>query len=292
MAERVQYVSNAEKVFVFDQVYPLSAAAEQAKQKKLNAFGLVAKFNPFKRPKDDTVLLSKEELRYDPFWHVVTSRSVDYSRELTYPVDIGNAYANKVVIDGKEYSIAEQGNKRTLSVQGIEYSHRKIDYQDHLDGLGREAKKGALANYISKYKVQEHTVLELPEAIVPQLRLPMLMQKIGQTLATEVINAHEFQEDIITIEKIHLYYRPVFAFEFAWTTEDKVGVIEVDGLTGEVIENGQWFKDKLQATTTREMLFEMGSELAGALVPGGGTAVKAIEKMLAADARPRPQSGS
>lgn len=80
---------------------------------------------------------------------------------------------------------------------------------------------------------------------------------------------------------MHLYYRPVVAFEFAWTTEDKVGVIEVDGLTGEVIENGQWFKEKLQAITKREMLFEMGSELAGALVPGGGTAVKVIERITA-----------
>jgi hypothetical protein len=281
MTELMQYVDNAEKVFVFDQVYPLSAATEQANQKKLNAFGLLAKLNPFKRPRDETVLLSKHVLRYEPFWHVVTTRAVDYSRELTYPVEIGNTYANKIVINGKEYSIAEQGNKRTISLQGIEYSHRKIKYEDYLDGLSRELKKGALANYINKYKVQEHTVLELPEAIVPQLRLPMLLQQIRQTLAAEVINAHEFQEDLVTVEKMHLYYRPVFAFEFAWTTEDKVGVIEVDGLTGEVIENGQWFKEKLQAITTREMLFEMGSELASAFVPGGGTAVKAIEKLIA-----------
>lgn len=281
MTERMQYADNAEKVFVFDQVYPLSAATEQANQKKLNAFGLLAKLNPFKRPRDETVLLSKHVLRYEPFWHVVTTRAVDYSRELTYPVEIGNVYANKIVINGKEYSIAEQGNKRTISLQAVEYSHRKINYEDHLDGLSRELKKGALANYINKYKVQEHTVLELPEAIVPQLRLPMLLQQIRQTLAAEVINAHEFQEDLVTVEKVHLYYRPVFAFEFAWTTEDKVGVIEVDGLTGEVIENGQWFKEKLQAITTREMLFEMGSELASAFVPGGGTAVKAIEKLIA-----------
>ncbi|MFK3739857.1 hypothetical protein [Massilia sp. TN1-12] len=281
MAERLQYVDGAEKIFVFDQVYPLTAANEQANQKKLNAFGFMAKLNPFKRPKDETVLLSKHVLRYEPFWHVVTTRAVDYSRELIYPVEIGNAYANKVIINGKEYSIAEQGNKRTINLQAIEFSHRKIKYEDHLDGLSRELKKGALANYINKYKVQEQSVLELPEAIVPQLRLPMLMQKIRQTLAAEVINAHEFQDDLITVEKVHLYYRPVFAFEFAWTTEDKVGVIEVDGLTGEVIENGQWFREKLQAITTREMLFEMGSELASAFVPGGGAAVKVIEKITA-----------
>jgi len=58
-------------------------------------------------------------------------------------------------------------------------------------------------------------------------------------------------------------------------------VIEVDGLTGEVIENGQWFKDKIGTIATREMLFEAGAEIAGALVPGGGFAVKVIGKMTA-----------
>jgi hypothetical protein len=75
---------------------------------------------PFKRPKDDTVLLPKHVLRYEPFWHVVTTRSVDYSRELVYPVEIGNAYANKILINGQEYSIAEQGSKRTISLQAVE----------------------------------------------------------------------------------------------------------------------------------------------------------------------------
>lgn len=284
MPDILRYVENAEKIFVFDQVYPLSAATEQANHKKLNAFGLFAKLNPFKRPKDETVLLTKHELRYEPFWYCVTTREVDYSREINYPVDIGNAYANRVVINQTDYSISEQGGKRTINLPAIEFSHRRIDYADYVDGLSRELKRATLANYVAKYKVQEHAQLHLPEAIVPQVRLPMLLQKIRQTLAAEVINAHEFQQDLITVERIYLYYRPVFAFEFAWTTEDKVGVIEVDGLTGEVIENGQWFKDKLGALTTREMLFEVGSEVAGAFIPGGGLAVKVIEKITAESA--------
>jgi hypothetical protein len=287
MAERVQYASNAEKVFVFEQVYPLSAATEQANQKKLNAFGTLAKLNPFKpRPRDETVLLSKYVLRYEPFWHVATRRSVDYSRELTYVVEVGNTHAKTVLINGVEHAVTEQAKKRVVNLQALEYSHRDIVYEDYLDGLLRDAKPGALARYINKYPAQERAVLELPEAIVPQLRLPMLLQKIGQTLSAEEINAHEFQDDVITLDTLHLYYRPVFAFEFSWTTEDKAGVIEVNGLTGEVIESGQWFKDTLQAITTREMLFEMGSELAGALVPGGGVAVKVIEKLTAGEVRP------
>ncbi|MEY4578924.1 MAG: hypothetical protein RL701_3627 [Pseudomonadota bacterium] len=56
-------------------------------------------------------------------------------------------------------------------------------------------------------------------------------------------------------------------------------MIEVDGLTGEVIENGQWFKDKIDKVLTREMLVELGAEAAGALLPGAGFAVKVLDRL-------------
>ncbi len=108
---------NANKIFVFDDVYPLSAATEQASKKKLSAFGFASKLNPFKRPKDETVLLTKHVQRYEPFWHFTTSRAVDFSREMNYPIDIGNAYATKVIINGNEFAIAEKSGKRKAKHQ-------------------------------------------------------------------------------------------------------------------------------------------------------------------------------
>ena len=66
------------------------------------------------------------------------------------------------------------------------------------------------------------------------------------------------------------------AVDDAISSADKVGVIEVNGLTGEVNEDGRWFKEKLDKILTRDMLIEASSELAGAFVPGGGLAVKLI----------------
>ena len=58
-------------------------------------------------------------------------------------------------------------------------------------------------------------------------------------------------------------------------------MIEVDGLTGEVVENGRWFKDKVSQALTRDMLVDIGAEMAGTLVPGGGAAVKLLSKLVA-----------
>jgi hypothetical protein len=71
----------------------------------------------------------------------------------------------------------------------------------------------------------------------------------------------------------------VFAFEFRWASADKVGVIEVDGLTGEIVEDGRWFKDKVDKILTREMLVDLGADMAGTIIPGGGVAVKLIAKI-------------
>lgn len=278
MLEHIAFSESAAKVFVFDQVYPLSAAAEQAKQKKLNAFGL-HRFNPFNHPKENTVLQTKHELRYEPFWYVAACREVDFLREINYQLEIGNPYAHRVLLNGSEYAVTASGKKRSISIEATEYCHRKIDYVDHLDGLNREIRKSRLENYVANYKCEEQAELRLPEAVALQLRAPTLRQEVDRILSGEVINAHEVQRDVSTLEKTYLYWRPVFAFEFVWTTEDKVGVIEVDGLTGEVSENGQWFKDKIETIATREMLFEVGAELAGAIVPGGGIAVRVVEKL-------------
>lgn len=281
MQGKMTLPENSYKIFVFDDVYPLGAATEQANKKRLNAFGLAAKLNPFKRPKEETVLLTKHVKRYEPFWHIFTNRAVDFSREINYPVDIGNIYATNVVVNGSDFPITDKGGKRTINIAAVEHCHRKIDYKDNLDALDRDIKKSVFENALRKYKYQEHESIQLEHAIPLKVSVATLLQKINQTLSSEAINAHEIHQDFITIEKAYLYYRPVFAFEFAWTTEDKIGVIEVDGLTGEVIENGQWLKEAMNTLLTREMLFQASAEIAGVIVPGGGFAVKVVEKITA-----------
>ena len=73
----------------------------------------------------------------------------------------------------------------------------------------RGVRKSSLENDVWKYTLQEQGAPALPKTIALQIRTPLLVQKIKPALNVEVINAHEFQDDRITIKKAHLYYRPV-----------------------------------------------------------------------------------
>ena len=275
----VSQTSDASKIFIFDEVYPLRAAQEQAEKKKLSAFGMMAKFNPLNRPKEDTVLLSRQELRLEPFWHVVAKRAVDYSCQLTYQVPVHNPYAQSLQLDDKVFEVSRQKDKARIEFVAIEHCHRKIQFDRLMDGMQREIKPTAFELYISKYKYSEVDQIDRPELLKPLVSMAAAKQIATASLNSEAVNAYEIVGDNIEFERTYLYVRPVFAFEFRWTSADKVGVIEVDGLTGEVVENGRWFKDKVDRILTRDMLVDIGADVAGTFVPGGSVAVKLFAKM-------------
>lgn len=275
--------ASASKILVFDEVYPFRAAQEQAERKKLGAFGLLAKLNPLNRPKDATVQLARQELRLEPFWHIEAKRSVDYTCQLTYQVPVNNPYAQTLTIENRVFDVARQKDKARIEFVALEQCHRKIEFNRFLDGMQRDTKSAVLESYIRKYKYSEVESLERPGVLKPLLSLAGAMQLASASLTGEAVNAFEIQSDSIAFDRAYMYLRPVFAFEFKWTTADKVGVIEVDGLTGEVVENGDWFKDKINKMITRETLVDLGAEVAGSLIPGGGIAVKLIGKFSEPD---------
>jgi len=282
--QTIQHPDSATKIFVFEEVYPLRAAQEQAEKKKLSAFGMFAKFNPLNRPKEETVQLSRQELRWEPFWHIVAKRSVDYNCQLTYQVPVHNPYAQSLQIEDKVFEVARQKDKARIEFVALEHCHRKIQFDQLIDGMQRDIKSSVFEQYIGKYKYAEAEQVERRELLKPLVPMAAAKQMAIAHLTGQAVNAFEIQGDQIEFESTHMYMRPVFAFEFRWSSADKVGVIEVDGLTGEVAENGHWFKDKMNKILTRESLVDLGAEVAGCFVPGGGVAVKLIGKMTESNA--------
>ena len=270
----------AARILVFEEVYPLRAAHEQAEKNKLNAFGTLARLNPFNRPRADTVTLAKWELRYEPFWHVAARREVDYVHEATYALPVGNTHAQRVRIAGQDFPVLGAERKAHAELPVQEACHRRIDAVLFHDGMKREIKPALLQRYVDKYKTVEHAALDNAGAVEPLLSSHAAMQLALSRLSAEAIDANRIDADAVTLDKLHLYYRPVFAFEYAWAPSGRTGVVEVDGLTGDVVEAGQWFRDKIDGILTRDVLVDLGADVVSMAVSGGSIAVKLMNKLV------------
>ena len=285
----LKILEDAKKVYIFEPVYDISAATEQANKKKLDAFGMMAKFNILNKPKDEAVHAARSELRYEPFWFIDSNRIVDYKLLLERKLEVDDEYANSILIDGKTYEIFEDSKKsfvsndKRYSTLNVQYNcNREIKYKTYIDGLGRNIKSENYEKLFknSNYKFKEvEDLTNIDNIINPTFSFSSAIEEMKNSLLREKIISHEILTDDAIVDKIYLYFRPVYAFEFIWSNENKVGIIEIDGLNGEISEKGVWLKERVSKVMTRDMFFDIGGEIANGMVPSGGVVVKMIDKM-------------
>ena len=285
----LKILEDAKKVYIFEPVYDISAATEQANKKKLDAFGMMAKFNILNKPKDEAVHAARSELRYEPFWFIDSNRKVDYKLLLERKLEVDDEYANSILIDGKTYEIFEDSkksfvsNEKRYSTLNVQYNcNREIKYKTYIDGLGRNIKSENYEKLFknSNYKFKEvEDLTNIDNIINPTFSFSSAIEEMKNSLLREKIISHEILTDDAIVDKIYLYFRPVYAFEFIWSNENKVGIIEIDGLNGEISEKGVWLKDRVSKVMTRDMFFDIGGEIANGMVPGSGVVVKMIDRM-------------
>ena len=285
----LKILEDAKKVYIFEPVYDISAATEQANKKKLDAFGMMAKFNILNKPKDEAVHAARSELRYEPFWFIDSNRIVDYKLLLERKLEVDDEYANSILIDGKTYEIFEDSKKsfvsndKRYSTLNVQYNcNREIKYKTYIDGLWRNIKSENYEKLFknSNYKFKEaEDLTNIDNIINPTFSFSSAIEEMKNSLLREKIISHEILTDDAIVDKIYLYFRPVYAFEFIWSNENKVGIIEIDGLNGEISEKGVWLKDRVSKVMTRDMFFDIGGEIANGMVPGSGVVVKMIDRM-------------
>jgi hypothetical protein len=102
------------------------------------------------------------------------------------------------------------------------------------------------------------------------------------------LQAELILEDQLEIERVDLYYRPVYAFQYRWLSKDKEAVVEFDAVTGHVAAEGRTFQQFVGKILDPAFLFDVGVDTVDLLVPGGGLAIKIVRKGLNV-ARSRPK---
>jgi hypothetical protein len=86
--------------------------------------------------------------------------------------------------------------------------------------------------------------------------------------------ADRIDEERIDVEDVVLYYRPVYAVEYAWPAKQKRQVLEFDGVTGEAKAEPGKIVQRVAQVLENDTLFDIGADTVGTIVPGANIAVK------------------
>jgi len=270
-----------ERIFALEVRVGEDEARQRAMDKRTNSFG-GGIGGLLQRPKAEDVTLAASQLRLEPIWHVVCRARYVYERSRDYAVAASTPEVREVTILGTIYPVAETGSAaRTFTVPALEHCREDLVHESHTDGVTGEAIAGADALLAgAKREVTDPaTLLQDGTAVVaPEQRASYVVRKALQEMM-KPIQADRLLEESLVLENTDLYYRPTWSFEFDWPAKGKHGVIEIDGITGE-IRQGASAVPNLTKIVSRDALFDIGADTVGMLVPGGGIAVKVARAAL------------
>lgn len=257
-------------IFVIEEVYPEPAARSQAESEKGNAFGWAAKLKLWDRPKDADIQLLSSEKRFEPFWNIAAERNSTFEVRVQYTVQAVNPHAQRTRLLDTTFELE---GKRAITLAGVESCFKRNAISEYFDGLNRQSTEKSLVDYAVKFSKRELGADEVLNLVPPERGATYLVQQVKARLM-EPIQADEILEDSLQVSAITLFYRPVYAFEFGWKNER--GVVEIDALTGSVNRKGSIVGGMAKKLGSRDALFDLGTEVANLIVPGGGVVVTLV----------------
>jgi len=268
-----------ERVFRIRPRILLEEAETRAWAKRTDAFGAFSKMAGFlSKPREDEFEIVYREQRLQPFWRCVATSICAYERTRTYPVKVVEA-VQSVTIGG--LTLPAAGGQ--IQVPGLEACREEGRREAFFDGLTK-ALRTDLAAYL-QYGFAEVTPDELATAtaegvvvVPPETRASSIVREVVAG-AIGKIEADRVTEELVRVEAIELYYRPVYAFRLR--RQEKEAVVEVDGVSGEARAGGATFEAFIGKALDPIFLLDIGAEAVNMVVPGANLAkmvlVKGIE---------------
>jgi hypothetical protein len=223
------------------------------------------------RPNPDDFELTYTESRLEPIWFVgVRIRNV-YERTKTFPLQPTGPEVKEVRLLGHTLSI-ESG--KGITIPGIEYCEEERVLERTFAGDGTVQPDLVKFTQFAAEELTDLTTLQdygLP--ILPEARSAAVVRQV-MAEAVKPLKAQVIHEESVVVERLALYFRPVYAFEYNWTSKGKRATLEVDGLTGEIRQGGRTFQNQMKKLLSRDLLFDLSADVAGTFIPGGSIVVK------------------
>jgi hypothetical protein len=269
-----------QKVFLIPETITGDQARERAWDKKTAAFSSGIS-NLFSRPKAEEIEVTYGEKRYEPFWYVLCQGHYAYDRSARFPVKATGPEVKNVTVAGQDYCLVndKKYGPHVFFLPGMEHCHEDFSKEACYNGLNGERMDGSTMLKCAKQEVSLDNFN--PEGIVvaPETRASFVVRSLLQEMI-KPLQADTIIEERVVIDRLELYYRPVYAYEYRWVPKERTAIAEFDGLTGQMRSNGRTMRQTINAKLSRDLLFDLGADVVGMVVPGGSIAVKLTKAAL------------
>lgn len=261
-----------ERVFAIRDRFPVDEIKQRAMDRRTQAFG--SGLGAFlQRPNPDDISLVAHQRRLEPFWHVACRARYAYERDRDYSVPASAPEVQEVALDGKVLPVAQ--GSRVFSIRVREHCREELASEMFADGMtGAPVADAQIAINGPSDEVEDLAALGADDTIVvpPEHRASYVIRQLLAQLL-KPLQADSVSEESLTLERTDLYYRPIRAFEFEWRPKQKRGVVELDGISGQTKQAAS-LAPTLRRMVSKDVLFDIGADTAGLLIPGGSIAVK------------------
>ena len=267
-----------ERILILPDPSSMELAENRAWLKRIEAFGTMARMSGLiNRPKDDEFELVYKERRLQPFWRVAARATYAYERQRSYAVKVAPE-VRSVVLAGEEKVVT--GGAFGLS--GLEICREENRREFLFDGAASEA-RADLSVYL-KNEGQPTSQAELAEIAAagtivapPEAKASMVIRQVVAAMLAK-IDADRVVEEVVRLECVDLYYRPIYAFRYRRL--EKEAVVEFDPLTGLARPGGATFESYLGKVLEPRFLFDVTVETANIFLPGATLARVILDKSL------------
>jgi hypothetical protein len=234
------------------------------------------------RPKPEEIKLLAVENRLQPFWVVTISTHTVYDRNRSFTFTVSGPEVKQVTLLEHPVTVdpASKGGP-SFTLPAVEHCLDDKSVTRNFDGL--TGTKADFSKYLT-FPALEIISLETfrPEGVLvvpPQARATAVVRQVMSEVV-ESVQAQVIHEERVDVSVMDLYFHPVYAFEYEWTSKNKRVVVEYDGLTGEVHSGGKRLGEQIRGMLTRDLLFDVTADAVSMIVPGGGIAVKLVKAVV------------
>ena len=253
-----------------------------ALSKRVDAFGQMAKL--LQRPKPEDIQIVTIQHQYEPFWHVAAGSHYVYERKSTYKVDVAAPEVRTVIIQDKEYPVA-QDRTRSIDVEVEERCEESLRRDLTLDAQSGE--EVDFRRYLTSPQLAIPNIAVLQQTgsivILPEVRSSFVVRRVIPMLM-KTFHADKVLEESINVETITLCFRPTYAVEYNWAAKQKKQVLVFDALSGTSKAVTGELRRQVARVLDNDMLFDIGADAIGTIIPGANVAIKlgrfAVRKAL------------